>query len=141
MAKKKNEIPASEPEFNILDRHQAIKMQDGAVRMEKEIGFPISEEERKAFGDRLAVLEIEEANLRRQKKDMQDNYRGQINERREEINKIAKTMDSGVDMRLGEVFVDTDHQVKEVRTYDPNTHECLERRSMTKDEVENPGLM
>ena len=140
MAKKKPET-SSEPEFRLLDRHEANPMGNAAIRMEKEMGFPITEEERAAFGDRLGVLEIQETNLKRQKKDMQDDYRGQINERREEINKIAKTMDSGVDMRLGEVLVDMDHKIKEVRTYDPVTKACLERRTMTKDEIANPGLV
>ena len=132
---------AGEPEFNLLNRHEAIKMQDEAIRMTKEIGFPISDGERTEFGNKLGVLEIEEQNLKRQKKDMQDSYRGQINERRKEIDRIAKVMDSGLEVREGEVLVDFDYKVNEVRTYDPETGECLERRTMTKDEAQNPGMV
>lgn len=138
---KKEKTENQEPEYNLLNRHDAVPFGDGAIRMEKEVGFPITDAERSAFGERLAVLEVEESNLKRQKKDAQDSYRGQINERRKEIDKIAKCMDSGAEIREGEVLVELDHEAKEVRTYDPDTGECLERRTMTKDEVQNPGMV
>ena len=129
-----------EPEFVYLDTQNAEPISPTAVTVMKDVFCELTLEERADKSDRLVKLEVQKEAQTLHKKETQDALRKGLRETTDEIEKVVKALDIGKEKRELDVLVDYDNEQQEVRTYHPETRQCIERREFTVEETKNPMM-
>jgi hypothetical protein len=150
--KKKPQDPEQNPSYedghgenhvasDLLDASEAAPVTGKAVLMSKSAPWPITEELRLSYGDESADITLQIEAMERDKREENNKRREAINEKKDRRKYLSEVLDSGVETREGDVLVEYDPEHGEVRTYDPETKVCLERRNMTAEEHLEPPML
>ncbi len=100
---------------------------------------PISEEERRAFGDTLARLYLEGRALEAEKKRVAGEFKNKIDEKAAAISSISKILASGLEDRYVEVREEIDRLEAVARIYRLDTLALIQVRPLSKSELDPPS--